>query len=96
MQKMLAYTVAPLCFFWAVVATVLYLFNPIPLLDEGHRAFGVPDERAAKALVELPGNFGLGERFTFDVGPTTQTLLDDGRTVIIQVRIRDCRQMPFP
>lgn len=70
---------------WAVVATLFWLFrNPLPFPDRGHRCFAVPNENAARVVVEILGTLaGLSERFTFDPGPTHQTLLSDNTTVII-------------
>ena len=71
---------------WAVLATVFLFFrNPLPVPDHGHRCFAVPNEAAAKVVVGILGKFGgLPERFTFDAGPTHQTLLWDNTTVVIQ------------
>ena len=70
---------------WAVIATFfLFVRNPLPFPDRGHRAFAVPDEAAAKVVVKILSEFGLSERFTFDAGPTHQTLLSDNMTVIIR------------
>lgn len=72
--------------FWALSATIfLFLGNPFPIPDRGHRAFGVADERSARILVQLLTNRGLGEKYTFDFGPTHQTLLTDNLTVIMRV-----------
>lgn len=68
---------------WAVGATVLQFYNPLPIPDHGHRVFGVPDERARKAVVKvLQEVTPLRERFTFDLGASHQTLMWDGFTVI--------------
>ena len=68
---------------WAIGATVMHFRNPLPFPDHGHRAYGVPDERARKAVVEvLQEVTPLRERFTFDSGATHQTLMWDGFTVI--------------
>lgn len=68
---------------WAIVATIMIIRNPLPFPDRGHRCFGVNSEFARKTVIqilEITGN--LKERFTFDAGPTHQTLLWDGHTVI--------------
>lgn len=77
-----------LIFVWAVTVTVfLFWRNPLPLPDRGHRCFSVASQKAAKAVVQVLGEIGgLPERFTFDVGPTQQTLLWDNTTVIILVK----------
>jgi hypothetical protein len=71
---------------WAVMVTVFWLVrNPLPFPDRGHRCFAVPNEQAAKAVVEILGKLaGLPERFTFEPEPTRQTLLWDNATVIIR------------
>lgn len=70
---------------WAVVVTVFcFVRNPLPFPDRGHRCFAVPNEQSAKTVVKILDNLAkLPERFTFDVGPTHQTLLWDNTTVII-------------
>jgi hypothetical protein len=68
---------------WALVATILHFRNPLPIPDKGHRLYGVPDERARKVVVQLLRSVShLKEQFTFDSGPTHQTLMWDGMTVI--------------
>nr|MBP9748705.1 hypothetical protein [Patescibacteria group bacterium] len=79
---------------WFRVVTIVYAFvvtvfcfvrNPLPFPDRGHRCFAVVNEQAAKVVVTILGSMGgLEERFTFSPGPTTQTLLSDNETVIIQ------------
>lgn len=70
---------------WAITVTIFCFFrNPLPFPDRGHRCFAVPNENAAKVVVSILGKLaGLPERFTFDPGPTHQTLLWDNTTVII-------------
>ena len=69
---------------WAVMATILgFVWNPLPIPDRGHRCFAVPSEDAAKVVVSVLEGVGLSENFTFDAGPTHQTLLSDNETVII-------------
>ncbi|SRR6266404_3669118 len=68
---------------WAVAATLMHICNPLPFPDHGHRAYGVPDEKARAAVVRvLQQVTPLRERFTFDSGATHQTLMWDGFTVI--------------
>lgn len=71
---------------WAVAVTIFcFVRNPLPFPDRGHRCFAVPNEQAAKVVATILGKLaGLTERFTFDPGPTHQTLLWDNTTVIIQ------------
>jgi len=70
---------------WAGFVTFcLFVYNPLPFPDNGHRAFAVRDETAAKVVVKILSDFGLSEKFTFDAGPTHQTLLADNMTVIIR------------
>lgn len=75
---------------WAVVMTALYISTRPPLRDRGHRCFAVAGKNAARraaaarVIVGILGKHGLGEKFTFSPGGTTQTLLADGGTVIIQ------------
>ncbi len=70
---------------WAIAVTVFcFVRNPLPFPDRGHRCFAVPNERAAAVVTTILGRFGgVPERFTFDSGPTHQTLLWDNTTVII-------------
>ncbi len=57
-----------------------------PLIDLGHRAYGVADEKTAQLTAQILDSVcGLRERFTFDAGPTHQTLLSDGQTVIMRL-----------
>lgn len=74
----------------------LFVRNPLPFPDRGHRCFAVPNERAARVVAEILEKIaGLGERFTFDPGPTHQTLLWDNTTVIIH-HDRTVRDMGLP
>lgn len=57
--------------------------NKIPLIDYGHRCFGVPSEEVAGFLLKILAPFGLKENFTFSPAGTNQTLLNDGSTVLI-------------
>ena len=76
---------------WAVAVTIFcFVRNPLPFPDRGHRCFAaageqpVEREHAARTIVTILGKLaGLSERFTFDPGPTHQTLLWDNTTVII-------------
>src|SRR2546425_1171054 len=68
---------------WAITATVMVIHNPFPFPDRGHRCFGVRSEHARQTVVRvIETTSGLKERFTFDFGPTHQTLMWDGCTVI--------------
>ena len=67
----------------AVVAIGYTIFLKTPLNDRGHRCFAVPSEQAAKVVAEVLGQSGLREQFTFDAGPTTQTVFSDNLTVLI-------------
>jgi hypothetical protein len=68
---------------WAIGATAMHIRNPLPFPDHGHRAYGVPDEKARATVVKvLQQVTPLRERFTFDSGSTHQTLMWDGFTVI--------------
>lgn len=71
------------CVYATVITIFCFVRNPLPFPDRGHRCFAVPSEKAAKTVVRILGNLGLPERFTFDAGPTHQTLLWDNTTVII-------------
>ena len=70
---------------WIIAVTIFCFFrNPLPFPDRGHRCFAVPDKYASEVVVAILGRIaGLPERFTFDAGPTHQTLLWDNTTVII-------------
>ncbi|MEN9341807.1 MAG: hypothetical protein RIQ54_63 [Candidatus Parcubacteria bacterium] len=75
---------------WALVATILlvlvsylhFVSNPLPFPDRGHRCYGVRDAKAQEILVRLLHTFGLKEVFTMDAGPSHQTIMNDGSTVI--------------
>jgi len=68
---------------WAVGATAMHIRNPLPFPDRGHRAYGVPDEKARQTVVNILQEVTpLRERFTFDSGATHQTLMWDNFTVI--------------
>lgn len=66
-----------------VLGAVLY-YKVLPLRDVGHRAFAVTNKKAVKAILEVLSKNGLQERFSFDAGPTHQTLMSDNTTVLIQ------------
>ncbi|MEK9182324.1 MAG: hypothetical protein AAB781_01895 [Patescibacteria group bacterium] len=71
---------------WAITVTIFCFYrNPLPFPDRGHRCFAVPNEKAAIVVVGILDKIaGLPERFTFDAGPTHQTVLWDNTTVIIR------------
>lgn len=73
-----------LALFWAVSVSVLLFYrNPLPVPDRGHRCFGVPSEEAASAVAQALAELGaLHERFTFDHGPSHQTLLWDNTVIL--------------
>lgn len=87
---------AVLATIWAAVSTILHFRNPLPIPDKGHRAFGVPDDRARKTVVKVLQEVShLSEQFTFDSGATHQTLMWDGFTVIhyLDPEIRKARNL---
>ncbi len=68
------------------MSTWFWVDNPLPIPDRGHRAFGVADEHAAITVARvLEETSDLREKFTFDPGPTHQTLMSDGYTVIMRL-----------
>ncbi len=67
---------------WALVVTLMWWRNPLPLPDRGHRAYALAREEARLPVLKALRELGLAERFTFDTGPTRQTLLSDGYTVL--------------
>jgi hypothetical protein len=79
---------------WAIVASMLVYRNPLPIPDWGHQCFEVPSEAAAQAVTSVLAKDGLGENFTFNFGPTRQTLLADGHTVIFQARNDELGGLP--
>lgn len=76
----------PVIVYAIIVSFFLFYKNPLPFPDRGHRCFSVTSEKAAQTVVKILDNYaGLSERFTFDAGPTHQTLLWDNTTVIIRM-----------
>jgi hypothetical protein len=68
---------------WAMMVTVMLLRNPLPFPDRGHRAYALPDENARKTVLQVLSEIGgLREHFSFDAGPTHQTFMWDGYTVL--------------
>jgi len=67
---------------WALLVTLMLIRNPLPLPDRGHRAYALAAEEARLPVLRGLSELGLAERFTFDAGPTRQTLLSDGYTVL--------------
>jgi hypothetical protein len=69
---------------WAIVMTCfLFYRNPLPFPDQGHRLYGVPDDKARQVVVQILEEVGgLDEHFTFDAEPVHQTVMWDGKTVI--------------
>lgn len=76
---------------WAIVSTILlvvicylhFVSNPLPFPDRGHCCYGVRDEKAQVLLVTLFSELGIiTELFTMDAGPSHQTIMSDGRTVV--------------
>jgi hypothetical protein len=55
---------------------------PIPIVDKGHRFYGVVDEDAQKAIVTILKRNGIGPWRTFEVGITNQVIMSDKETVI--------------
>jgi len=61
----------------------MILRNPLPLPDRGHRTYGLPSEATRSVILKVLRNTGgFREQFTFCSGPTKQTLLWDGFTVL--------------
>jgi hypothetical protein len=69
---------------------------PVPIHDHGHRCFLVPSDKAVIALGKVFAEHGLHERFTFDVGETTQTVFDDNTTVLMQITDETLRRELTP
>lgn len=68
---------------WAIIVSTMLIRNPLPVPDRGHRAYSIPGEEARLAVLQVLSRVGkLHERFTFDAGPTHQTLMWDGYTVL--------------
>lgn len=65
-----------------VVCRLHFWSNPLPWPDRGHRVFGVKNEEARHLLVHILAAYALKENFTFDMGPSHQTIMMDGTTVI--------------
>ncbi len=53
-----------------------------PLFEKGHRGYEVPDQDSRKALLEVLALGGLKPVMRFKIGPTDQTLMNDGYTVV--------------
>lgn len=68
--------------FWAVIATIMLVKNPLPVPDRGHRLFGVPSPDARRVVLAILRDAGQSARLRFRTGPTDQTVLWDGATVI--------------
>src|SRR3989338_1103344 len=85
MKKKVSLWLLVITLVWASAVTIFCFYrNPLPFPDWGHRCFAVPNENAAKVVAGILDKIvGLPERFTFDSGPTHQTLLWDNTTVII-------------
>jgi hypothetical protein len=69
-----------------VLAALLLLkgvSSVIPIFDDGHRCYEVPNEAAAGMLLKVFALADLEEKFTFDSGPTHQCVLSDGNTVLL-------------
>lgn len=65
-----------------VGGALIYTF-PIPFPDQGHRLFGVRDEKAHFVLLNiLEYNGGLKKSWAFDAGQTHQVVMNDNMTVI--------------
>src|SRR5205823_5724470 len=54
--------------------------------DQGHRAFGVPNEKARDVVLHILAKNGFRKWKSFSAGPTHQTVMMDGRTVINMVK----------
>ena len=58
--------------------------SPAPFLkDYGHRCFAVKDSFSHDLVLKILSGNDIEESFTFDIGSTTQTVLEDQETVII-------------
>jgi hypothetical protein len=61
----------------------MLLRNPLPIPDRGHRSYSLASEAARLTVLKvLRDTGGMKERFTFRAGPTHQTLMWDGYTVL--------------
>lgn len=71
---------------YAITISVFCFYrNPLPIPDRGQRCFTVKTYGAAQGVVAVMDRIGgIPERFTFDSGPTHQTLLWDNTTVIMR------------
>ena len=68
---------------WAGIFTLLFIHNPLPFPDRGHRIFGVKDEPTRATVVKIIEKLSHKKsRFTFDSGDIHQTILHDGYTSI--------------
>src|SRR5256885_2259702 len=68
---------------WALIVTIILFRNPFPFPDRGHRAYGLSSEEARKAVLKVLREVGgVKEHFTVRAGPTHQTLMWDGYTVL--------------
>lgn len=69
----------------AVISTRLLFHNSLGLPDLGHRCFRVADTKTHLTLLDVIQEIsGIKEAMTFEPAPTVQTLLNDGRTVIMR------------
>lgn len=67
------------------VTILLFVKNPLPLPDRGHRCFLVKNEKAAAVILEILNSWSnTPHRFTFQSGGTIQSVLWDNTTVILQ------------
>jgi hypothetical protein len=71
---------------WAIaVAEWVLLRHPTklpPLFERGHRGYEVNDPETRLALIGLLALGGLKPAMRFEIGPTDQTLMSDGYTVV--------------
>lgn len=64
------------------ISTLLLYTKAVPFPDLGHRAYGVEDARAAKAMEGILSTF-LGDPVKrFDAGPTHQIVFKDGTVIL--------------
>jgi hypothetical protein len=75
--------VATVAVIWAVVVTgLLFVRNPLPFPDHGHRLYCVRSAEARGAVLSVLKALGLSPRFRFKFGPSDQTVFWDNTTVL--------------
>jgi hypothetical protein len=82
---------------WAVLVTIMLLRNPLPFPDRGHRAYALPHEDARQIVLQVLNEIGgLKEHFSFAAGPTYQTIMWDGYTVLNYIDPDDLKGAKLP